>query len=113
MQAAICRDSNGHIVKALSQINPHCDSNYGEALAAELAASLAASLQLKFFSLEGGSSVVVAALQTPSITVDWHIESIIANTLSLLPSSSCWEAKKKKYIEVLTSTPTMWCFGLR
>jgi hypothetical protein len=93
MQAAVCRDSNGHIVKALSQINPHCDSNYGEALATQLAASLAASLQLKFFSLEGDSSVVVAALQTPSMTVDWHIESI-ANTLFLLPYSSCWEAKK-------------------
>ena len=89
MQATICRDSNGHIVKALSQINPHCDSNYGEALAAQLGASLVASLQLKIFSLEGDSSVVFAALQTPSITVDWHIESIIAHTLSLLPSSSC------------------------
>jgi hypothetical protein len=33
-QAAVCKDFNGHIVKAISQINPHCDSNFGEALAA-------------------------------------------------------------------------------
>jgi hypothetical protein len=60
----------------------------------KLAASLVASLHLKNFFLEGDSSIMVTALQTPSITVDWHIESIIANTLSLLPSSSCWEGKK-------------------
>jgi hypothetical protein len=43
-QAAIFRDSKGHIVKAISQINPHCDSSFGEALATQLAASLTALL---------------------------------------------------------------------
>jgi hypothetical protein len=47
MQAAVCRDSKGQIVKALSQINPPCDSKFGEALATQLAASLAAQ---NFFS---------------------------------------------------------------
>jgi hypothetical protein len=44
MQAAMCRDSTGKIVKAISQINPPCDLTYGEALAAQLVASLVASL---------------------------------------------------------------------
>jgi hypothetical protein len=70
------------------------DPTYGEALAARLAASLAASLKLKNFSLEGDSKVVIAALNTPSITLDWHIESVIVNTLSMVSSSSLWEAKK-------------------
>jgi hypothetical protein len=51
MQAAICRDSKGKIVKAISQTNPPCDPNFGEALAAWLAASLIAYLKLKKNSL--------------------------------------------------------------
>jgi hypothetical protein len=39
-QVAVCRNSHGCIVKALSQISPLCDPVYGEALAARLAASL-------------------------------------------------------------------------
>jgi hypothetical protein len=38
VQAAICRGLTG-IVKAISQTNPPCDPNFGEALAARLAAS--------------------------------------------------------------------------
>lgn len=34
-QAAVCRDSNGYIIEAVSRINPPCDPNYGEALAAQ------------------------------------------------------------------------------
>ncbi|XP_059450878.1 uncharacterized protein LOC132181647 [Corylus avellana] len=94
VQAAVCRDSKGHIVKAISQINPPCDPIYGEALAAQLAASLAASLKLSSFSLEGDSSVIIDALQNPSITFDWHIQSVIANSLLLLKASPLWEAKK-------------------
>jgi hypothetical protein len=94
VQAAVCRDSKGKIVKAISQTNPPCDPNFGEALAARLAASLAASLQLQNFSLEGDSAVVVSALNNPSITLDWHIESVIANALSLIPVSSLWLATK-------------------
>jgi hypothetical protein len=94
VQAAICRDSKGKIVKAISQVNPPCDPTFGEALATRLATSLAASLQLKSFSLEGDSKIVIAALTSPSITSDWHIDSVIANTLSLLTTASFWEAKK-------------------
>jgi hypothetical protein len=54
----------------------------------------ACSLQLKFFSLEGDSKIVIAALTTPSITIDWHIDTVIANTLALLPTAFLWEAKK-------------------
>ena len=34
VQATVCRDSKGHIIKTLSRINPPCDANYGEALTA-------------------------------------------------------------------------------
>jgi hypothetical protein len=94
VQAAVCRDSKGKIIKAIAQTNPSCEPTYGEALAAQLAASLAAGLKLTKFSLEGDSQIVINALTTPSITVDWHIESVIANALTLIPSSSLWEAKK-------------------
>jgi hypothetical protein len=86
--------SQGHILKALSQINPPCEANFGEALVAQLAASLAVSLDLKTFSLEGDSSVFIAALNTPALSQDWHINSVIAATLASLPASSAWEARK-------------------
>ena len=88
MQAAVCRDSKGKIVKAISQVSPHCDPTFGEALVARLATSLAASLQLKFFSFVGDSKIIIAALTSPFITLDWHIEFVIANTLSMLPTAS-------------------------
>jgi hypothetical protein len=94
VQVAICRDSTGKIVKAISQINPPCDPNFGEALAARLAASLAASLHQKNFSLEGDSTVVISALNNPSISLDWHIEFVIANALAMIPASSLWLATK-------------------
>ena len=94
VQAAMCKDSNGHIVKALSQIKPPCDPNFGEALVAYLAAFVASSLNLSKFSLEGDSSVVIEALNNPLISQDWHIDSVIVTTLSLLPASSCWVANK-------------------
>ncbi|XP_059435193.1 uncharacterized protein LOC132168119 [Corylus avellana] len=61
-QSAICRDSNGRIIKAISQISPLCDPTYGEALAASFAISMATSLKLLVFSLEGDSQVVITAL---------------------------------------------------
>jgi hypothetical protein len=94
VQAAVCRDSAGKIIKALSQTNPPCDPNFGEALAARLVVSLATSLQLKIFCLEGDSLVVISALNNPSITLDWHIESLIAKALSMLLATSLWIAKK-------------------
>ena len=105
MQAAVCRDFKGKIIKAIAQTNPYCDPTFGEALAARLAASLAAFLKLTKFSLEGDSKIVIDALKTPSITVDWHIETVIANALSLISSSSLWE--QKQFTEVITSAPTM------
>jgi sulfur relay (sulfurtransferase) DsrF/TusC family protein len=58
-------------MKAISHISPHCDSNYGEAIAAHLAASLAVSLNIGEFVLEGDSIVVILALQNPSQVLDW------------------------------------------
>jgi hypothetical protein len=60
-QLAICRDHRGFILKAVSQISPSCSPNYGEAQGALLAASLASSLQLHHFVLEGDSHIVILA----------------------------------------------------
>jgi hypothetical protein len=94
MQAAVCRDSQGLILKALSQISPQCEANFGEALAAQLAASLAVSMDLQTFSLEGDSATVIAALKTPALSQDWQINSVIAATLASLPASFSWETRK-------------------
>jgi hypothetical protein len=94
IQATVCRDSNGSILKAISQVSPPCTPNHGEAQRALLAASLVASLHLTNFSIEGDSLIVISALQFPIIITDWQIEKLIIDTLALLPPSSKWEAKK-------------------
>jgi hypothetical protein len=65
-QAAVCGDHKGAIIKAISQINPPCTPNLGEALAA----SLAVSLNLKNFIIEVDSLMVITALQHPTIIQD-------------------------------------------
>ena len=87
-QGVVCRDSNGLIIKVVSQINPPCDLNFGEALAAHLASSLASDLKLQNFTIEGDSRVVIMALQHPSIVQDWKIADIISHFISLIPASS-------------------------
>jgi hypothetical protein len=59
-----------------------------------MAASLAVSLNLSNFVIEGDSLIVISALQFPAITSDWQIEKLTLDTLALLPPSSKWEAKK-------------------
>jgi hypothetical protein len=49
----------------ISQISSPCLPNYGEALAARLAISLATSLNLEKFIIEGVSQVVILSLQHP------------------------------------------------
>jgi hypothetical protein len=51
-------------------------------------------LKLENFSLEGDSAVVIAALQSPALSQDWHIDPLIASTLSMLPATALWVAKK-------------------
>jgi hypothetical protein len=58
-QAIVCRDSKGKIIKALYQFCPPCDPLYYETQAALLATSLATSLKLGNFILEGDSSIVI------------------------------------------------------
>jgi hypothetical protein len=93
-QAAVCRDSNGVILKILSQIRPSCSPVVGEALAAQLASVLATSMKLDRVILEGDSSVVISSLQNPSYVMDWNIDLIIKDTLSIFSSSYVWEARK-------------------
>jgi hypothetical protein len=87
-QAAVCRDHSGTIINACSQISPKCDPTFGEALVALLAASLAASMKLKNFTIEGDSMVVIVALQAPSTVLNWHIERAIADSISIITASS-------------------------
>jgi len=93
-QAAICRNHNGHLIKFASQIQSKCSPNKGEALAAQLAVSLASSLHLNRFILEGDSQVVILALQDPTIVQDWRITDIINHTLDSIPPGTSWSARK-------------------
>jgi hypothetical protein len=47
--------------------------------------SLAASLNLNRFILEGDSQVVILTLQCPTIVQDWRITNIITSTLDSIP----------------------------
>jgi hypothetical protein len=93
-QATVCRNSNGVILKILSQIRPSCSPAIGEALAAQLASELAISLQLYQVILKGDSSLVISALQNPSCVMDWQINFIIKDTISSFSAPPLWEARK-------------------
>jgi hypothetical protein len=92
-QAAICRDDKGHILQAISQISISCSPNVGEAMAAQLAISLALSLKKDRFIIEGDSEVVVLSLKNPNFVRDWRISAIILNSLESIPSTSLWEVR--------------------
>jgi hypothetical protein len=70
----------------VSHISPPCLPNYGEALAALLAISLANSLHLDRFIIEGDSRVILA-LQYPRLFQDWYISPIISDILNSIPAS--------------------------
>jgi hypothetical protein len=61
-QAAVCGNSNGEIIKTLSQVSPPCSPVHGEAQAAKLAGALAKSLHLEKIILEGDYALVVITL---------------------------------------------------
>ena len=69
-QAAVCHSSEGHIIHMASLISPSCSPNMGEALVAQLAISVAHSLNLDQFILEGDSLVVIQALNFPFLDQD-------------------------------------------
>ncbi|XP_059451183.1 uncharacterized protein LOC132181985 [Corylus avellana] len=94
VQVAVCRDANGQIIKTLYQFSPTYEHAYREAQAALLAAKLATSLKIESFVLEGISDIVISSLQQPSTVLDWQIASLISDVISLIPSSSHWEARK-------------------
>jgi hypothetical protein len=93
-QAAVCRNHLGHIIKIHTKTNSPCQPNEGEALAANLAVSLANSLNIQSFILEGDSQIVILALQHPDISQDWRISSVIHNTIDSIPADSSWSARK-------------------
>jgi hypothetical protein len=93
-QAVICRDDKGHILQAMSQISFSCSPNEGEAMAVQLAISLAISLKKYHFIIEGDSEVVVLSLKNPNFVRDWRISTIILNSLEYIHSISFWEVRK-------------------
>jgi hypothetical protein len=93
-QAAICRNSEGRILRMASQIFSPCNPNYGEALAAKLVVSLTTSLHLNHFILEGDSLVVISTLRHSNVSHDWRISSLILKTIGFISASSSWKATK-------------------
>ena len=93
-QAVVCRNSNGEIIKILTQVRPPCSPVYGEALATQLADVLANSLQLDQFILEGDSAIVILSLNDPTLSLYWHIEHVMYETLSNFQVFSHWEVRK-------------------
>jgi hypothetical protein len=92
-QSAVCRNSNGVIIKMVSQFRPPCCAIYGATLAAHLAGFLVSSLQLNKFILEGVSNVIMSAFMSPTQSMDGQIEHVVQDTISSFPPSSLWEAK--------------------
>jgi ribonuclease HI len=93
-QATVCRDNKGHILYATSQISRSCSPNEGEAMAAQLALSVAKSLNMDHFIIEGDSEVVVNSLNNPNLIRDWRISSLILDSLESISFASFWEARK-------------------
>jgi hypothetical protein len=68
--------------------------NMGEALAAQLAISVASSFSFNRFILEGDSLVVIQSLNSPLTNQNWRISPVILSSLQNIPSDSLWEARK-------------------
>jgi hypothetical protein len=94
----------------MAQIRPSCSPAYGEAQAALLACSLAVSLNLENFVLEGDSVVVITVLQNPSFILDWHLDHIVCNIFFLL-FQFLPLGRLEKLTEVQTSAPITWQIG--
>jgi ribonuclease HI len=77
-----------------SLISSSCSANVGEALAAQLAISLACNLKLDRFILEGDSAVVIKALNQLVDVLDRRISPIILESLANIPSTSSREGRK-------------------
>jgi 1,4-alpha-glucan branching enzyme len=76
-QAAMCRNHKGEISQIVTQVRPFCRQEYGEALAAKLAAELASSLQLDNVILEGESNIVITTLISLVCSLDTLLDLII------------------------------------
>jgi hypothetical protein len=109
VQAAICRNSTGTIVKALYQYSPPYKDLYNEAQATLLATVLACSLKLNNFSIVGHSPIVISSIQQPfyynflHLVVDLHLNSIITKIVYLIPATSLWHARNVTRSENLCS----------
>jgi hypothetical protein len=46
-----------------------------------LASDLVSSLKLDSFIIEGDSHIVILSLNNPALSIDWHIDHVISDTL--------------------------------
>lgn len=85
-QAAVCRNHFGNIIKMVTEVNPTCSPNLGEAIAAKLAFKLASTLKLNRVIIEGDSQIVISGLSQPGLTQDWRIHPFIINIIDSIPT---------------------------
>jgi hypothetical protein len=86
-QVVVCCNFDGCVIHMSSLISSSYSPNMGEALAARLAISLANSLNIDRFILEGDSVVVIQALNNSLSEVDWRISPIILDSLNSISST--------------------------
>ena len=95
-QAAVCHNDKGQILHVATQISKSCTPNEGEAMAAHLTISLANSIHMDHFIIEGDSEVVVQAFQNLNNIRDWRISSSILDFLDSILFAFFWEVRKIK-----------------
>lgn len=93
-ETVVCSNHKGHIIRMISEISAPCFPNYGEALAAQLAVTLATSLKLGRFIIEGELQGTSLALQQPSISQDWRISPILHDIINSISAFFSWEVRK-------------------
>jgi hypothetical protein len=100
---------SGNIIIMTFQISLKFLPNTGEALSALLDVSLASSLNINNFILEGDSLIFTFALFNPNFSQDRCISPIILETLESIPIFFFWRARK--LIEVQPAVSTQWHIG--
>jgi hypothetical protein len=79
---------------------------YGEASVALLTAQLCLYLRLSHVTFEGDSLTVNLAINSPTITQDWRISSIISDFFATIPTATSWSASNIN--RSANFVPTMW-----
>lgn len=96
----VCIDSSSAVIAGRTQLLPSFSTHmYAEALAAQLASTVAAELKQAVAVLEGDSCGVVAAPKKEEQDADWIIYNTISKSIYLLSSISTSTARKMTRLE--------------